>query len=353
MEPTPNIKPTPRPPHSLPRDAFDRTPSTRAKHYLGPITVSVACHTVVLFLLVFASWVAKPIDEPILTEYEATIVTEPKNLGSGGGFRFPGNAHIDRPNSAADSDESEQTRDLASLLAKEEAFQPKPIEAGGSGIETIAVPTLGRDDVVGFSSGHGGGPERGGLGSGLSGRGLPGGGPVGTLWGVGEGQHGESVVYVMDRSGSMGEVFGILKRELKRAIGSLDRDQSFNVIWFNEGEADDLFQKLRPATMNTKREAFRAIDLVFDSGQTEPINAVRRGLAYKPDVLFLLSDGDFRDDNLRVLRMIEKMNADQNTTINTILFVYDVMGEGERVLRAIAEANNGTYKHVTEEDIRY
>jgi hypothetical protein len=53
-----------------------------------------------------------------------------------------------------------------------------------------------------------------------------------------------------------------------------------------------------------------------------------------------------------VVKMINQKNKSKATIINTILFVYDTGGDGERVLRAIAEANKGTFKHVTEADAR-
>jgi len=63
-----------------------------------------------------------------------------------------------------------------------------------------------------------------------------------------------------------------------------------------------------------------------------------------------LSDGDFGEENKRIIDLFERRNRKKRTIVNTILFIYDTMGDGERVLRRIAEMNNGNYKHVTEED---
>jgi ABC-type phosphate transport system ATPase subunit len=133
---------------------------------------------------------------------------------------------------------------------------------------------------------------------------------------------------------------------------SLQREQLFNVLWFNEGKAQELFPRMKAATMENKRDAFEAIKAVVPSGQTQPLDALKRALAYKPDVMFLLSDGDFGDDNKRIIQTLKQLNASHKTKINTILFVYDTMGEGERVLQEIAQTHRGTYKHVTEEDVR-
>ncbi|HVP10494.1 MAG TPA: hypothetical protein VMV94_04810 [Phycisphaerae bacterium] len=321
-------------------------------HFLGPAGMSVACHLFLVGIMAVATWaVVRPeAAEPFLTEYKAKVVTDAKKAGPRGGFRFPGRAFKDRPDSARASHESDTIHDLASLLDSEAVFKPAPIDPGGSGLGTLTVKELSRSDVVGI--GDGGGVGKGGRGSGLGDRDLAGGGPVGTLWGVGEGQLAKSIVYVMDRSGSMAPTFSLLQRELMRAIGSLDSEQLFNVIWFNEGPATQLADRMLAATIENKRDAFAAIKRIIPSGQTEPVDAVRQGLTYKPDVLFLLSDGDFGEDNERIVKLINQKNKHRTSIINTILFVYDTEGDGERVLRAIADANGGTFKHVTEQDIR-
>lgn len=322
------------------------------RHYLGPAGVSIGCHLLILAVLAVATWaVVRPdADEPFNTEFKAKIVAESMAATKGGGFRFPGRAYQDRPDSARAVQQADAVHDLASLLQAEPAFRPSPVEPGGSGLAAMSIQELARSDVIGVGSG--GGFGRGGLGSGLGDRDLAGGGPVGSMWGVGEGQIAKSIVYVMDRSGSMAETFPLLQRELLRAIGSLDADQLFNVIWFNEGPAAQLTDRMLAATIENKRDAFAAIKRIVPSNRTEPIDAVRQGLAYKPDVLFLLSDGDFGEDNDRVIRVITQKNEHKRTVINTILFVYDTGGEGDRVLRAIADANGGTFKHVTEQDIK-
>jgi hypothetical protein len=318
--------------------------------YLGSAGASCVVHALLLVLLAFATWAVGVGADRVDTEYRASVVAESKGTGPVGGFRFPGRANLDRPDSKAADHPSETIEDLATLLSKEEAFKLAAVDPHGSGLADVQFSQLSRGDVIG--TGTGGGVGSGGLGSGLGDRDLAGGGPVGAMWGVGEGQVAKSVVYVMDRSGSMGDTFDLLQRELMRAIGTLREDQLFNVIWFNEGPADVLSSRMLAATFENKRTAFTAIKKIVPSGQTEPTDALRKGLEFKPDVLFLLSDGDFGEDNDEMLRIIKQKNKGLATTINTILFVYDTMGEGERILRTIAEANKGTFKHVTEKDVR-
>lgn len=306
---------------------------------LGPASLSLLWHAVIIVPLAVVSWDIRK-DAP--TEYTASVVAKYEDVESSGGFHFPGGANVDRPDSPK---EGSSISDLASLLAKDNALQISPVDSSASELSALSVKELSRSDVVGAGVNRSAGTD-GALGE----RDLASGGPVGSLWGVGKGQKARSIVYVLDRSGSMGDTFGRLQRELMRAIGSLEPDQEFNVIWFNEGPATEWSHRMRRATLENKRDAFSKLKRIFPDGNTEPRDAIRKGLGYEPDVLFLLSDGDFGEENQRIIRLIADKNREKRTIINTILFVYDTMGDGERVLRRIAEMNRGTYKHVTEED---
>lgn len=326
-------------------------PSTdRLAPIVGSAGISVCLHLVLILLFGAATWAVKAAADSAADEYHAQIVTEAVPDELVGGFQFPGKAGIDLPDSAKSAGTPDAPAQLADLLRNNQPIDVRSAATSDSGLGQLPSGELSRSDIVGVGGPVGAG--QGGAGSGMGDRDVAGGGPVGSLWGVGQGQTARSVVYVMDRSGSMTDTFSLLQRELMRAIGSLNRDQLFNVLWFNEGKATELFTRLKAANMDNKREAFDAIKSIVPSGQTQPLDAVRRGLGYRPDVLFLLSDGDFGEDNQRIIQTVKQLNQGKKTRINTILFVYDTMGDGERVLREIAESNHGIYKHVTEEDIR-
>lgn len=326
-----------------PQSARRRLSGGGSLRVLGPASLSLGCHAVLIFLLTLVSWAVGGVGGDAPAEYTASVVAKYEDAESLSGFHFPGSAKIDRPDSP---EEGSSISDLAALLAKDNAIQVTPVDSSRSELSALSVKELSRSDVVGA-----GVNRSSGMSGALGERDLAGGGPVGSLWGVGKGQRARSIVYVLDRSGSMSGTFDLLARELKRAVGSLEPDQLFNVIWFNEGRATEWSARLRKASLENKRDAFAEIGRIVPAGQTEPTDAIRKGLAYRPDVLFLLSDGDFGEENQRIIRLIADKNREKRTIINTILFVYDTMGDGERVLRAIAEMNRGTYKHVTEEDI--
>lgn len=347
------MEPRPLPPATFePQANADAlSPQPKAGGYVqtvGSAGISLLFHAFMVLLLGLATWAIGGTIETSDRDFKVHVVSAVESPG--GGFQFPGYAYIDRPDSAKAAEFKDASADLSELLKQEQSsVVPNPVPTGG-GLAEIGGGELRRGDVVGVGLDAVSG--RGGQGTGLGDRDLAGGGPVGSLWGVGEGQRARSIVYVMDRSGSMSDTFSLLQRELKRAIGSLERDQIFEVIWFNEGKPTELFSRMKPATLANKQHAFAAIGRIVPSGQTEPVAAIRLGLGYKPDVLFLLSDGDFGEENKNIVRTIRQFNRNRQSTLNTILFVYDTMGEGERVLRAIAESNGGVYKHVTEEDLR-
>ncbi len=246
--------------------------------------------------------------------------------------------------------------DLRSMTGLREATEPASSAAGtpvpsivaGSAGQLGGSGTLaGRSDLIGVGSGSVGGAANGG--SPPSQRELASGGAVGCLWGVGAGQQASSYVYVLDRSGSMHDTFHLLQRELLRAIGSLHDHQRFDVIWFSEGPAQALSPTLLPATAENKRRAFDAIRAISPGGRTQPLDALRQGLSLHAEVLFLLSDGDFGEQNAQVLVAVQQHRAQAVAPIvHTILFAFDGGETANPILRRIAEVGGGTYKHIAE-----
>lgn len=333
----------------------DRSIGREIVHFLGPAGLSLFCHLLFIFMLTLTGWAVGGGGDAFNSEFTAQVVSQASSDGQAGSFHFPGRAMVDRADSReagkGTGEEDESIEDLSSLLAKEKSLQMKPVEVGDAGLSTVAVEELGRGDIVGTGPSTNSDGTDGLSGSGLGDRDLAGGGPVGAMWGVGRGQQARSVVYVMDRSGSMSDTFTLLQRELMRSIGALDSEQLFNVIWFNQGQATEWSTRMRKATIENKRAAFEAIRRIVPEGSTEPIDAIRKSLGFRPDVMFLLSDGDFGEENEKIISMFKQRNRTRRTIVNTILFIYDTMGKGEHVLRSIAETNGGTFKHVTQDDV--
>jgi hypothetical protein len=138
--------------------------------------------------------------------------------------------------------------------------------------------------------------------------------PAGIATGIfGLEASGNRFVYVFDRSASMGEPAGRplarAKKELLASIGRLGGVQQFYVVFYNHRQhvfnASDTRQRLVFATDDNKEAARRFIGAVRPDGGTRHREAIATGLRLRPDVMFVLTDGepgdDLTDDELEAL----------------------------------------------------
>lgn len=115
---------------------------------------------------------------------------------------------------------------------------------------------------------------------------------------------GNRFVYVLDRSASMAEPDGrplaVAKGELLRSIEDLGEVQSLSLVFYN-----DRVQVFSPpgtrgrlvfATDDNRRAAARFIGSVRASGGTRHAAALAAAFRLDPDVVFLLTDADAKDD---------------------------------------------------------
>jgi hypothetical protein len=157
---------------------------------------------------------------------------------------------------------------------------------------------------------------------------------------------GTKVVYVLDGSGSMTEPHSEartrlerVKMELVRSIGGLPDEMEFFVIFFNRVAVPMPAEKLQPATLGNKRKYLEWCVKVRGGGGTDPGDALKKALELKPDVIYLLTDGVFKDD---AVRDVTKLNT-RGVSIHTFCFGD---ASGESVLKEIARKNGGTYKFI-------
>jgi hypothetical protein len=154
------------------------------------------------------------------------------------------------------------------------------------------------------------------------------------------------IVYLVDRSGSMTDSIEIVKSELKRAIGDLADDKQFHVIFYSSGPpVENEPKQLVAATGPNKAQAYKFIDNVVAQGETDPSVAIRRAFECKPDLIFLLTDGEF---DRSIITLCKDLNKDRKIPIHTVGFVYQ---SGEPVLKEIAADSGGRYKFVTDVDL--
>lgn len=166
---------------------------------------------------------------------------------------------------------------------------------------------------------------------------------------------GNHFAYLVDSSGSMKEGFDSARQELLRAIDQLQPDQRFYVVFF---DAEPDYMRLTDATEDEPRSVYAteenkqalrrwAMGIRQDRGRApyEPLEFV---LQLRPDVIFLLSDGEFPQ---RIESMLQELNQVENlfgethprSLVHTIAYFSE---EGESRMRRIAEQNGGQYRYV-------
>lgn len=205
----------------------------------------------------------------------------------------------------------------------------------------------GNGNFSGSGDGDGSGP--------LAPFGQPGGGGIGPHGPVfGHGGNAHKIAFVCDASGSMLNKFSTLRRELTNTIQGLKPIQSFNLIFFQEQSRSALSDAgLIMATPENKLKATNYLeDKVTPRGETNPIPGIELAFQQKPDLIYLLTDGDF-PDNKAVLKRIQELNRTAKIKINTIAFV----GEGDNdtefkaILQQIAKESGGNYNEKKESDL--
>ncbi len=236
--------------------------------------------------------------------------------------------------------------ELASVLAGGSEPAESALESGMIGIGPGGHLGSGpRGRGTGHGDDIGAGQGDGGL---IAPFGLPqiGGAPDGLVF---QATMARRVAYVCDASGSMMNKFDPLRMEIRKAIDQLRPIQSFSIVFFQESNAAFTHQKLLTANPGNKRLAFDFLDRTSAHGATDPIAGLKLAFSQHPQLIYLLTDGDF-PDNQKVLEFIRTTNRDGAVQINTIAFV-DRGAEYEQVLRTIAAENRGVFRYVAEDQL--
>ena len=151
-----------------------------------------------------------------------------------------------------------------------------------------------------------------------------------------------SVVFVIDKSGSMsGNKFERTKQSLLKSLSRLEIAQSFCVILFDDASHSlnsiNGHGRLSPATQNNISNVKTQLDRVVAVGGTQPLAALQVAISLRPELVILLSDGEF-DPNL--LDEITQLNhrIRPNGRIDCV-----GLDEEVRMLRDIAKRNYGGY----------
>jgi len=223
----------------------------------------------------------------------------------------------------------------------------KPVVGDVTGMPNVATAIPGGGDnsgppVIGFDAGAVGG--WGSLGG--SGRGFtPGSTGVGrsqtTFFGNKAKQGAESIIFIIDASTTMGQIGGRFERaltELRASVEKLSAGHRFNIIFFDEKPLK-WQEHMTVASPENKRAALEFVETMrdFKGSGTLPVPPMKEAMKDNPEVIFLLTDGDFlSDDSAELLAMSKEKK----------IRVYPI-GFGEKVneplLQKLADQSGGRY----------
>lgn len=166
---------------------------------------------------------------------------------------------------------------------------------------------------------------------------------------------GNHFVYLVDSSGSMGDGFQSARAALLSSIDLLTPEQRFYVVFF---DANSDYMRLSNANQDEPRSVFAttenkaalkrwAMRITEDRGKA-PYDPLRFALNLRPDVIFLLSDGEFPqgiEDLLKEENKVTNLFGESNpiSIVHTIAYHSEV---GESRMQRIAKQNQGQYRYV-------
>jgi hypothetical protein len=156
--------------------------------------------------------------------------------------------------------------------------------------------------------------------------------------------YGNSIVYVVDCSGSMADN-GKLERakyELLHSIDQLSIDQKYFVIFYSDGAYPMEAKALVSATVQNVQYTRRWVQRAVPQGGTFPQAALVAALAMRPDTVYFLSDGLFDAGTIAEVRRLNRRRHG-GIPIHAIAFVNR---ENLGLMRAIARDSGGEFRYV-------
>jgi hypothetical protein len=169
-----------------------------------------------------------------------------------------------------------------------------------------------------------------------------------ALLGIEAPRNVRKIVYVVDRSASMGPG-GALERAtaaVADSIGALPGEAQFQVVFYNRRPAllpADQGLGLWKASAQAKAIATQSLSHWRAEGGTDHLSAIRAALGLRPEVIYWLTDG--ADLTLAEIDSITRSNR-WKVMINTI-GMGPGNGTGAEPLQRVALANGGTFRQLS------
>ena len=163
------------------------------------------------------------------------------------------------------------------------------------------------------------------------------------------GMTGRSFVFVIDRSFSMGnQGLGVIdeaKKQLTTAINQLEPHHTFQIVGYHETTHTMLNRRLLPATEANKQAVPGHISSMSAFGATNHENGMIAAVAFKPDVIVLMTDGGYPELNGGQLRLIKQL-APSGCEIHCIQFGIGSLQKSTNFMKQLAQQNDGSFRYI-------
>ncbi len=160
---------------------------------------------------------------------------------------------------------------------------------------------------------------------------------------------GSKFVYVLDRSGSTaGKLMDAAKAEILESIEKIDDVHQFQIVVYNE--RPKAFNPAGPGgqlafgTDANRAEVKKFLATIAADGGTDHEAALSMAIRMRPDVIFLLTDGDDPKLTARQLERIDRVGP--GIVIHTIQFGSGPQKGGEGFMGKLAHQSGGEYMYV-------
>lgn len=310
-------------------------PSVDRDPFFSSLFGSLCIHAVIFLLAFWAIQSSSPVGNRMGGRQTETVGIVFSDEGGG-------NSQTEDDGDRGDSSESDESAETAAVETPE--AQDRSNEADKE-LSRIGVNASSDTPMVTIHGGSSGLEVGRVIGSG------PGaGGGTGQTVGFGELKgRGRRFVYVLDRSESMRWPNDLPIRyalaEAKASVNSLDPKKGalkFQLIYYNhEARAFGNGRLMDVSAANS-----RAVSLFLDSipadGGTDPLTALEKAIALKPDVIFFLTDADEEIPPMVLARIRQARLSAQVDQIHVMEFGRP---DAKRLhsFRRLAEQNNGLY----------
>jgi hypothetical protein len=230
--------------------------------------------------------------------------------------------------SAKASEPSETTNEQEDFVASGSRVDDLPPVPVGEG-PTVAAPRVKAPRPGTWETGKG------------SGSAGPGSGRVSQFPGISRGQ---SIVYLIDRSLSMGLNGGlaIAKEELLSSLAGLTPAERFQVVFYNR-RSEPLRPGLSPADEEGKQAVADRLPSIRAEGSTDHLQALREALRLRPDAIILVTDAD--DLNPAQVQEVHRLNVGR-CPIHAVELSSHLGNAPAGPLTRLAAENAGSYRVV-------